>query len=402
MSAFRSLRCPDESWDDHAALAELRRDDPVHWEEDPGWWLITRHADVKHVSRHPEIFSSEPKGAWHAFESQFSMQADDGPRHHVTRNVVSRAFTPRAVARLEENALRYTDEAIDAVIARGSCDVVEDIAVPVPMRVIADLLGLASEIELFHAWIRALSAAMNSDLKLRDPGEEAVAREFARYIRAVVAERTARPGEDLISVMLAHRDEGVFESFARDPFPGVPPGDGVLGFISFLVAAGSETTRHGIAHGIRVLAEFPEQRERLRARPVLMPGAVEEILRWTTPVRALRRTAVRDVELRGRSVRAGDSLVLLYLSANRDEDVFADPQAFRIERRPNDHVSFGFGTHFCLGANLARMEMRVALARILERLPDLRPEPGSKPRYFHSAVMNGLTHLPAVFTPRAA
>jgi cytochrome P450 len=399
---FSSLRCPSDAWDDHAALARLRREDPLHWEATPGWWLVTRHADVNHVSRNPGIFSSEPKGAWHAFESHFSMQAEDGPRHHVTRNVVSRAFTPRAVARLEENALRYTDEAIDAVLARGRCDVVEDIAVPVPMRVIADLLGLDSEIELFHGWIRALSAAMNTDLELKTPEEEAIAKEFARYIRGVVAERSVRPGEDLISVMLAHRDEGVFESFARDPFPGVPPGDGVLGFISFLVAAGSETTRHGIAQGIRVLSQFPEQRDLLRARPELIHSAVEEILRWTAPVRALRRTALRDVELRGRSVRAGDSLVLLYLSANRDEDVFDEPQTFRVDRRPNDHVSFGFGTHFCLGANLARMEMRVAIGRILERLPDLHLEPGSSPRHFHSSVMNGLTYLPAVFTPRAA
>jgi cytochrome P450 len=211
-----------------------------------------------------------------------------------------------------------------------------------------------------------------------------------------------RRGADLISQMLAHRAQGVFDSFARDPFPGVPPGDGVLGFISFLVAAGSETTRHGIAQGIRTLCQFPLERARLRAEPRLLRSAVEEILRWTTPVRALRRTALRDVELRGRRVRAGDSLVLLYLSANRDEDVFDDPDAFRIDRRPNDHVSFGLGTHFCLGANLARMEMRVVIGRVLERLPDLELDAGARPSFFRSAVMNGLTRLPAVFTPRAA
>jgi len=176
----------------------------------------------------------------------------------------------------------------------------------------------------------------------------------------------------------------------------------VLGFISFLVAAGSETTRHGIAQGIRALCAFPRQRELLRTRPELLRSAVEEILRWTAPVRALRRTALRDVELRGRSVRAGDSLVLLYLSANRDEEVFEDPQAFRVDRRPNDHLTFGLGTHFCLGANLARMEMRVAIGRTLERLPDLELDAAAKPLYFRSSVMNGLDRLPAVFTPRAA
>jgi cytochrome P450 len=402
MSEFSSLRFPDDGLDDHAALARLRREDPVHWEENPGWWLITRHADVKHVSRNPAIFSSEPKGPWHPFESRFSMQADDGPGHLVTRNVVSRAFTPRAVSQLEANALRYTDEAIDQILARGSCDIVEDLAVPIPMRVIADLLGLESEIELFQAWIAALTSAMNAEQKLRSPADEASAREFAHYMHEVVAERTADPGEDLISAMLARRDQGVFDSFARDPFPGVPPGDGVLGFVSFLVAAGSETTRHGIAQGLRALIEFPEQRELLLARPELMRSAVEEILRWTTPVRAIRRTLIQDVELRGKKLRKGDSAVMVYLSANRDEEVFDEPQVFRVDRRPNDHVSFGFGTHFCLGANLARMEMRVAIGRVLERLPDLRLEPGSKPRYFRSSVMNGLTSLPAVFTPRAA
>jgi cytochrome P450 len=402
MAEFRSLRVPELGWDEHAELAALRRDDPVHWEADPGWWLITRHADVKRVLRQPEVFSSEPRGAWHAFESHFSLQTDDGPGHHLTRNVVSRAFTPRAVEQLERNALRYTDEAIDRVLAIGRCDIVEDLAVPIPMRVIADLLGLESQIGLFHAWTNAITRAMNNEQKLASAGEQAAARDFERYIRGVVSARSARPGDDLISVMLAHRDAGVFESFARDPFPGVPPGDGVLGFISFLVVAGSETTRHGIAQGLRALAEFPDERERLRAHPELLRSAVEEILRWVTPVRALRRSALADVELRGKRIRAGDSLVLLYLSANRDEEVFEEPQRFRVDRHPNDHLSFGFGTHFCLGAHLARMEMRVALGRILERLPDLQLDPSEAPRFFPSSVVNGLTYLPACFGPKPA
>jgi cytochrome P450 family 142 subfamily A polypeptide 1 len=240
---------------------------------------------------------------------------------------------------------------------------------------------------------------MNSERELASGDEQAAARDFEHYIRAVVDERSARPGADLISVMLAHRDHGVFDSFARDPFPGVPIGDGVLGFISFLVVAGSETTRHGIAQGIRALDPFPDERERLRAQPELLRGAVEEILRFTTPVRALRRTALVDAELRGRKIRAGDSLVLLFHSANRDEEVFEEPQRFRIDRRPNEHLSFGFGSHFCLGANLARMEMRVALGRILERLPDLRLDQASPASVFPSSVVNGLSQLPAVFTP---
>jgi cytochrome P450 family 142 subfamily A polypeptide 1 len=383
------------------ALARLRREDPVHWDAAGEWWLVTRHADVKQASRSPELFSSEPHGPWHAFESHFSMQAEDGPPHHLTRNVVSHAFTPRAVSVLEEKARHYTDAAIDAVIARGSCDVVQDIAVPVPMRIIADLLGVGSQMQLFGAWIGALTSAMSGDQKLR-PEDEAIAQEFSDYIQSIVAERTARPREDLISLMLASREQGVFDSFARDPFPGVPPGDGVLGFISFLVAAGSETTRHAISQGTRALIEFPAERARLAANPALLPRAVEEILRWVTPVRAMRRTVMRDTRLGGKDLREGQSIVLLYGSANRDEAVFEDPQQFRVDRRPNDHVSFGFGTHFCMGANLARMEIRVAIGRILERLPDLTLAPGAQLLRFRSPIVNGLTQMPAVFTPQAA
>ncbi len=399
VTAFHSLRPPDGAFDEDAALATLRHEDPVHWEDPPGWWLITRHADVKHISRNPGIFSSRPRGPWHALESRFSMQADDGPTHRATRSVVSRAFTPRAVARLARSALAYTDEAIDGLITRGRCDIVEDIAIPVPMRVIADILGLESEMELFRAWTHTLTGAFQDDRTPDTARQQAAANDFSAYVRSVVRERSARPGEDLISAMLASEGEGVLQSFARDPLPGVPPGDGVLGFIAFLVAAGSETTRHGIAQGIRALLAWPGQHTLLRARPELMDSAVEEILRWTTPGRALRRTVMSTTELRGKTLRAGDSVVMLYRSANRDEEVFADPECFRVDRQPNEHLSFGIGTHFCLGANLARMELRVTLERILQRLPELRLDPDSPPRHFASSLVDGLASLPALFTP---
>jgi len=375
----------------------LRRNDPVHWDEKNACWLVTRHADVKYVSQHPELFSSEPRGPWHPFESHFTMQAEDGASHNRTRNVVSRGFTPRAIRHLDERVLRFADEAIDAVGPKGSCDLVQDIAVPVPMRIIADILGLEEHFDLFRRWVDAVTETVSDGTQPEE--RKKAAREFEAHIRSVVEMRSAVPGNDLISTMLSAREEGVFESFARDPFVGIPEGDGLLGFISFLVLGGSETTRHAISLGMRALIEHPDQRELLRANPELLGLATNEILRWVTPVRALRRTAMRDTELGDRKLTEGSSVVMLYGSANRDEDVFDEPERFLIDRKRNEHISFGFGSHFCLGSNLARMEIRNTIARLLERLPDLELVPDSPPTRFASPIVNGLVHMPTVFAP---
>jgi len=381
------------------SLAWLRRNDPVHWDEKNAGWLLTRHAEVKYVSRHAELFSSEPHGPWHAFESHFSIQAEDGPRHHRTRTVVSRGFTPRATKHLAERVRRYTDEAIDAVGSAGRCDLVCDIAVPVPMRIIADILGLETRFDLFRDWIDAVTTTMSDASRSVTRDRENIAREFEAYIRSVVETRSDTPGNDLISTMLSGRGDGVFESFEREPFPGIPKGDGVLGFISFLVLAGSETTRHAISLGMRALIENPDQRERLRANPDLLGLATEEILRWVAPVRAMQRTVMRDTELAGQKLEKGSIVVMSYASANRDEAVFEEPERFLIDRRRNDHMSFGFGTHFCLGANLARMEIGNTVQRLIERLPDLELAAGTEPTRFPSPIVNGLARMPTTFTP---
>lgn len=381
------------------AMAALRANDPVHWDEKRGRWLVTRHEDVKQVSRRPDLFSSEPMGPWHAFTSRFSMQAEDGPAHHRTRGVVSRGFTPRTTARLESQVRRYADAAIDAIAERGRCDLVQDIAVPVPMRVIADMLGIAREFDLFRRWVDTVTEHAGSGRPLSGEAR-AVANDFETYVRGVVAERLAAPEEDLISTLLSERDSGVFESFAREPFPGVPEGDGIIGFISFLVLAGSETTRHAISQGTRALLEHPDQLARLRSdpSPEKLRTATDEILRWVSPVRALQRTVMHETSLRGRQLEPGQCVILLYASANRDEAVFEDGDHFLVARDPNDHLSFGFGTHYCLGANLARMEIRVTLERILARLPDLRLATDADPVRFPSAIVNGLEHLEVEYT----
>lgn len=359
------------------AEAWLRAHDPVHRDEKNGFWLLLRHADVREVSRRPERFSSEPHGPY-LFDSQFAMVALDGAPHLRTRGSISRGFTPRRVAELESRARRYADEAIDALGPRERFDFVSALAVPVPLRIIADLIGIESgDLALFRRWSDLLVASVGEPVRVA--GDLArVSGEFRAYLEQVVAQRRREPRDDLISVLLAARAEGLLASFGSSPIAGIE-GDELTGFVQFLVLAGNETTRNVLSAGMLALLRHPEQRERLRREPALLPSAVEEILRYTSIVRGLRRTALRETELGGRRIRAGDSVVMVYPSANRDEAVFDAPDEFRIDRHPSEHLVFGIGPHFCLGASLARMQLRVLLERILARLPELALDPDEPP-----------------------
>ncbi len=376
-----------------AALARLRREDPVHWDAANEWWLVTRHEHVREISKQPELFSSEPKGPWHVFEYHFSMQAMDGPRHIRHRNVVSRAFTPRLVSQLEERAKRYADEAIDAVEAKGSAEFVTDLAVPVPLRIIADMLGVADgDLDQFRVWSDALVLAGGGH-----GDEEALAEmatmmgDFLGYLGEQVERRRKQPGDDVLSRIIEAAEEGVIDdgqTLHR------LEGDEVRDFALFLLVAGNETTRNGISQGMSALFEHEGERARLAADPGLWPTAVEEIVRWTSPVRAMRRVAMRDTQLGERKILEGQSVVMVYASANRDEAVFDEPHAFRVDRTPNEHLAFGFGPHHCLGANLARMEIRTVLQRVLERLPGIRLARGTSAVPTPSALIDGLDALP--------
>ncbi len=396
------------------ALATLRRDDPVHWDADNDWWLLTRHAEVREVSRDPDLFSSEPKGPGHAIEAHFSMQAMDGDPHKRQRGIVSRAFTPRMVAGLGERARRYADEAIDAIGDRRDGDFVTDLAVPVPMRIIADMLGVGEErLDDFRRWTDAMALAGGGHGTEEDQTRlaEAVA-EFHRYLAEEVEERRAGrgsgSGEDLLSKIIAADDEGAIdfrgdhEQMGSNDLANFSDRDRldsseITDFAIFLLIAGNETTRNAISQGMRAFFEFPEQRERLTAEPKLWETAAGEILRWTAPVRAMRRVAMRDTMLGGKRIREGESVVMVYASANRDEAVFEAPHEFRVDRDPNDFLSFGFGTHYCLGANLARLEIRATLARIFERLPNIRLAAGAKPTEMPNALLDGLDELPVEY-----
>jgi cytochrome P450/spermidine synthase len=379
------------------ALAELRRNAPIQWDDENAWWLVTRHADVREVSSHPEIFSSEPKGPWHVFEHRFSMQAMDGKPHLRHRNIVSRAFTPRMASLLSQRAARYADEAIDELEGRNHADFVTALAVPVPMRIIADMLGVADgDLGRFREWSDAMitlgGGHGDAELKRRSAGLIA---ELNQYIGEKVEQRRDHPEDDILSRIIEAADEGLLEDAPGDIDPAwrLHP-DEIKDMALFLLIAGNETTRNGISQGMLALFQHPEERARLARDPALWETAADEILRWTSPVRAMRRVALRDTKLAGQPIREGDSVVMVYASANRDENVFDDPHTFRVDRTPNDHLALGFGPHYCLGANLAKMEIRVTLRKILERLPELRLADGTEPVFTPSALIDGVEAMP--------
>ncbi len=378
------------------ALASLRREDPIQWDPENQWWLLTRHADIREASRNPEIFSSEPKGPWHVSELRFSMQAMDGKRHLRHRNVVSRGFTPRMVSMLADRAERYADEAIDALAGRSSCDFVRDLAVPVPMRIIADMLGVADgDLERFREWTDAVISGTDPD-----GGTDNVQRagqligELHEYLGKKVAERRAEPRDDILSKIISASDEGLLDDMTEGMDGARFDADEIKDMAFFLLMAGNETTRNAISQGMLALLQHPDQKQRLAADPSLWDTAADEILRWTTPVRAMRRVALCDTTLGGQAIKQGESVVMVYASANRDETVFDAPFEFRVDRKPNDHLALGFGPHYCLGANLARMEIKAALGRVLARLPDLRLARGLEPVAMSSALIDGLWEMP--------
>ena len=377
------------------ALALLREEAPIQWDEENQWWLLTRHAHIREASKNPQIFSSEPKGPWHVAEHRFSMQAMDGRRHLRHRNVASRAFTPRTVSMLTDRARRYADEAIDALEGRRSAEFVTELAVPVPMRIIADMLGVSDgDLDHFRQWSDAMISGTDTSGETdRVARAASLIGELKDYVRGKVEERRVEPADDILTRIVQAGDEGLLSD--------VPEGmeadarfdaDEIVDMCLFLLMAGNETTRNGISQGMLALLQHPEEKARLSADPGLWKTAADEILRWTSPVRAMRRVAIVDTELGGQAIEKGQSIVMVYASANRDAAVFDRPHEFRVDRTPNDHLAFGFGPHYCMGANLARMEIEVALERVLARLPGIRlaGEPVQTP----SALIDGLLEMP--------
>ena len=377
----------------------LRREAPVfrHPEPDgPGFWAVTRHADVVAVSRDSATWSSELGGTFIDDQTdealaqlRLTILNMDPPKHHRYRRLVSRGFTPRMVAQLVETIDTRAARIVDEVIDRGGCDFVEDVAVKLPLEMICEMIGLPEA-----DWPRMFELS-NLLVGFDDPeyranpdaGAQAAAEIYA-YCDAVAADRRAHPRDDLMTALVQAEVDGErLDDLELNLF-----------FVT-LVVAGNETTRNLITHSMQALIDHPDQARRLRDDPDLWPTAVEELLRWGCSIHNFRRTATRDAELAGQPVAAGDKVVIYYMSANRDPEVFDDPFRFDVGRTPNDHVAFGGGgEHFCLGANLARAEIRAVMRQVVDRLDAV--EPAGEVRRLRSSFVNGVKAMPISFRPR--
>jgi methyl-branched lipid omega-hydroxylase len=387
-------------------FATLRREAPISFwpaieyegfESGPGYWALTKLDDVHFASRHPDIFSSaggitiadqQPELA----EYFGSMIVTDDPRHQRLRSIVSRAFTPKVVARIEASVRERAHRLVTALIANhpdGQADLVTEIAGPLPLQVICDMMGIpeGDHQRIFH-WTNVILGFGDPDLTLDFEEFMQVSMDIGAYATALAEDRRVNHHDDLTTSLVEAEVDGDRLTSQE-----------IASFFILLVVAGNETTRNAISHGVLALSRFPEQREKWWANfDELTPTAVEEIVRWASPVIYMRRTLTQDFELSGVKMAAGDKVALYYNSANRDESKFANPWAFDVARNPNPHLGFGGGgAHFCLGANLARREIRVAFDELRREIPDLTVN--GKPARLLSQFIHGIKTLPVAWTP---
>ncbi|MGW6117948.1 cytochrome P450 [Nocardia sp. NPDC055165] len=380
----------------HAALGELRANAPVVRVDSPAYqpfWAITKHSDILNVERANRRFTNWPRPVLMTAESDALQAAAgvrtlihmDDPQHRVVRAIAADWFSPKAMKalgiRVEQLAKRYVDQMREA---GGECDFVEAVAVDFPLYVIMSLLGVPeSDFPRMRKLTQELVGSDDDELK-RDVSIDEKTNaliDMFEYFRVLTAARRANPTDDLASAIANARIDG-------EPLNDID----TMSYYAIIATAGHDTTSSSISGGLRALIEHPTQRERLRQDPALMPRAVEEIIRWVTPVKAFMRTAAEDTTVRGVPIAAGDSLLLSYVSGNRDADAFSDPFRFDIAREPNKHVAFGFGVHFCLGAGLARMEINKFLTELLPRLRTI--ELAGEPELTATTFIGGLKHLP--------
>jgi len=385
--------------DPHPAYAWLREHAPVYWDASSNAWVVSRHADVVHVSKNAEIFSAVPSVLPNR-DFPVSMVCMDNPRHQRLRNLVNKGFTPRMVGRLEHRARQIVGGCLDAIAGKGECDLVEDVSVPLPMYIIADMMGIPRDhYDRFHRWSDELITSTTAPADDPDGLARAAAAyvEYGTYLKGIFEAVRAEPRDDLVSILVAAQEAGTLSADEE-----AMDNDELVMFMTLLLVAGNETTRNAISGGVEALIRNPEQRARLIDEPELLPQAVEEVLRFVSPIVCFRRTATRDTELHGQRIERGQKVIMLYQSANRDPAVYDDPEVFDVTRSPNPHLAFGIGNHFCLGANLARMEIRVALEEIVRRFPDMAFAPGTEPVRIASTLVRGIASMPLVFSRRAA
>ena len=384
----------------HEWFTFLRHEAPVYKHPEPGgpgFWVLTKYADVVAVGRDAETFSShQQRGGVVGLEAI----ADDGgfegggnlmltmdpPEHTRYRKLVNRGFTPRQMRMLEPHIRDLTNRILDEVIERGECDFVVDVAAEVPLQVIAEMIGVPNEdrYKLFE-WSNRMIGSEDPEYEVPPEEQQNAQIEMFMYANQLAQERRQNPRDDIVTTLLDAEVDG--DTLSEMDFNL---------FFLLLTVAGNETTRNSISHGIKALCDYPEQYQLLVADPSLATPATEEIVRWASPVMYFKRNVTRETEIRGHEIKAGDKVSMWYISANRDEEVFDDPFVFDIRRDPNEHVGFGGGgPHHCLGANLARMEIRVLLEEMARRMPAIELSGEAKP--LRSNFIGGIKHMPVKF-----
>ncbi|HMG41602.1 MAG TPA: cytochrome P450 [Acidimicrobiales bacterium] len=400
----------DDPWEGYRWL---RNNAPVWWDATNELWIISKHEDVSHISRHQEIYSAA-QGVRPKVAAPMSIISMDDPEHTRQRRLINKGFTPRVVRKLTEHMRELTNQIIDDIAERGECDFVEDVAIHVPLIVIAELMGLDPEQRLdLYRWSDAMMAGDGHT----DPEDPVLVKaaeaggEFAMLCLELIEQRRQDGSTDDIIGILTHAyDEGALSR--SDGTTGTPEelaafadqqmtSDDLLMFLILLVVAGNETTRNAISGGLRALSQFPAERDRLAAHPELSDLAVDELIRFVSPVLSFIRTVTEDHTYQGVDLKAGERVFMLYQSANRDEDVFDEPDRLILDRDPNPHLAFGIGTHYCLGANLARNEVRVVFEELFKRLADIRAADPSTLSRGDSSLVLSIDTLPAVFTPES-
>ena len=399
----------------HDIFRRLRAEAPIHYNTGSGefapFWSVTKYADVAKISRNPQLWSSEQgisippavadqQATFNTFGRMLIVM--DPPRHVRLRRLVNKGFTPRAVAMIEPEIRRITGTLLDRIQSRGSCDFVVDVAAQLPLAVICSMMGIAEKDWdlMFRLTNKVLGAgdpeyqdelsegvATGSPAAARETSVQGFTQMFAYFTQVLQELRGGRRGEDITSILIDAEVDG--EKLSDEE---------VLFFCFLLVVAGNETTRNAISGGLLAFSEHPAEKARLLADRSLYDSAVEEIIRWVSPVTHMTRVATANTELRGQPIKAGERVTMWYPSVNRDEDVFVDPYRFDIARTPNEHLAFGIGEHFCLGAGFARLELKVIFQELFSRMPEI--EVSGPVERLRSNFIGGIKHLPAAFTAR--
>jgi cytochrome P450 len=387
--------------DPHPGYARLRETAPISWDEEHGLWVLTRHEDITYVSTHADTFCSG-QGVRPTQSVDLSIIGLDGERHIRQRRLLNQGFSPRMIRAMEPRVRQVVTEVLDAIADRGTCDFVSDIAIPLPLVVIAELMGLPVE-DRFR--LGEWSDRMMGGEGRTDPDDPMITdataafTEYVTYVTTMVEERRSARREgreapaDIITTLVGADEDGVLSS--SDELTE----DELTMFLVVLLVAGNETTRNAISGGMWAFQRFPDQWDLLAAHPEHFTTMADEVARFVSPVISFVRTATEDTEVHGQAIAAGDKLLLLYQSANRDGDVFDRPDEFDVTRSPNPHIAFGVGPHVCMGINLARLEIRVLFEELIRRFPDMHVAPGFEPLYVEHALVHAIDTMGVEYTP---